>query len=251
MIVSREHRFVFVEVPLTGSTAIAEELLGQYGCTEILHKHAHLSEYRRQASPSERRYSVVAGTRHPLDQILSYYTKLKNNHRGAYTDPECFTENGGWVTLANRDQFRFISDPANDFAAFLQRYFLNQSPRISQFAWGRSRYNHLIRFETLDTDFKTFLRAQNIPPKRDLPLTNPTTGRAKDFLSAYPEHLHAPLRAAFGPLAAEWGYSLPTNWAGSTPLKSRAAYALKNLLGRTATELLRLTPRDYQRLRNN
>ena len=87
MIVSREHRFVFVEAPFTGSTAISKELLEQYGCEEVLHKHAHLREFLNVATPEEREYKVAIGVRHPLDQIVSFHAKLKTNHKGAFEDP--------------------------------------------------------------------------------------------------------------------------------------------------------------------
>ena len=249
MIVSHEHRFVFVEVPQTGSTAIAKELLGQYGCEEVLHKHAHLREFLNQATPDEKRYIVAVGTRHPLDQLASHHTKLRNNHRGAYEDPERFEENGGWVSHAAREQFQFVRDSEGDFGAFLKRYYIGQRVRISQYAWGRSRYKHLIRFETLNNDFLAFLRAFGIEPKRELPVTNPTEGRESDFFSAYPEELRGELRAVLGPLVAEWGYDFPEDWGGGTPLSSRVVYAFKDLFGRVATEVLHLTPRHYTRAR--
>ena len=249
MIVSRKHRFVFVEVPQTGSTAIAKELLEQYGCEEVLHKHAHLREFFNQATTEEKRYIVAVGTRHPLDQLVSHHDKLRNTHRGAYEDPERFEENGGWVSLVAREQFQFVRDSGGDFGAFLKRYYIGQQVRVSQYAWGRSRYKHLIRFETLDKDFLAFLRTFGIEPKRELPVTNPTEGREVGFLSAYPEELREELRAVLGPLVAEWGYDFPEGWGGGTPLSSRVVYAFKNLLGRVATEVLHLTPRHYTRMR--
>ena len=249
MIVSREHRFVFVEVPQTGSTAIAKELLEQYGCEEVLHKHAHLREFLNQASAEERSYAVAAGTRHPLDRVLGYHTKLYNNHRGAYDDPERFEENGGWVSRADRAHYEFVKESGGDFGAYLRRYYGARSVKVSQYAWGRSRYDHLIRFEELNEDFHAFLKAVGVEPLRDLPLTNPTSGREKDFWSAYPEELRAHLSYIYGPLAAEWGYRFPEDWGLKLPLMSRAQYALKNLVGRVATEVFHLTPRHYQRAR--
>ena len=249
MIVSREHRFVFVEAPFTGSTAIAKELTEQYGCEKILDKHSHLREFLNQANSQERRYTVAIGVRHPLDQLLSHYMKQKNNHLGNYTTPERFVENGGWVDRVSREQYRFIQDTGDDFAAYLKRFYLHGGVRISQYAWGRSRYDYLIRFESLDQSFRAFLTKVGVEPSRALPRTNPTRGRDREFLSAYPAELHAELRAAFGPLVAEWGYELPDDWAGAVPLSNRVAYALKNLAGRIATQGLRLTPKHYRRIR--
>lgn len=249
MIISREHRFVFVEAPFTGSTAIAKELTEQYGCEKILGKHSHLREFLNQANPEERRYAAAIGVRHPLDQLLSHYMKQKNNHLNNYTNPERFVENGGWVNRANREQFQFIQDTGGDFAAYLKRFYLRGGVRVSQYAWGRSRYDHLIRFESLDESFRDFLTKVGVEPRRALPRTNPTKGRDREFFSAYPVELHAELRAAFGPLVAEWGYELPANWAGTIPLSSRLVYGLKNLAGRVATQGFRLTPQHYRRMR--
>ena len=249
MIVSREHRFVFVEAPFTGSTAISKELLEQYGCEEVLHKHAHLREFLNVATPEEREYKVVIGARHPLDQIVSFHAKLKTNHKGAFEDPARFEENGGWVSAANRAQFQFVKDSGGDFSAYLKRYHLSGGVRVSQYLWGRSAYDHLIRFERIDESFAEFLGAVGLEAKRSLPVANPTAGRDRDFLAAYPEELRAEVRAAFGPLIEDWGYELPAGWGGEVPRSSRISYTLKNVIGRLATQVFHLTPRHYTRLR--
>ena len=249
MIISREHRFVFVEAPFTGSTAISKELLEQYGCEEILHKHAHLREFLNQATPEERRYSVAIGVRNPLDQVVTFHAKLKSNHKGAFDDPARFEENGGWVSSVNREQFQFVTNSDGDFGAFLKRYHLNRGVRVSQYLWGRSCYDHLRRFEQLDESFHAFLGAVGLEPKRALPVTNPTAGRGREFYSAYPKELRRGVRFVLGPLVAGWGYDCPADWGGGTPLSSRVAYGFKNFAGRVSTQVFHLTPRHYGRTR--
>ena len=249
MIISREHRFVFVEAPFTGSTAISKELLEQYDCDEILHKHAHLREFLNQATPEERRYQVAIGVRHPLDQIVSFHAKLKSNHKGAFDDPARFEENGGWVSRVNREQFQFVTNSEGDFSAYIERYYLSRGVHVSQYLWGRSCYDHLIRFERIDESFHSFLRAVGLEPKRELPLRNPTEDREREFFSAYPEEFREKVRAVLGPLVADWGYDFPPDWGGGTPLSNRVAYGFKNLAGRVATQVFHLTPRHYTRTR--
>lgn len=250
MIVSHEHRFVFIEVPLTGTTAIARELCASYGAEEILGKHSHLSEFLATASPEEKRYRVAAGVRHPLDRLLSYFTKLRNDHKGAFTDPARFERNGGWVTEADLERFEFIQRTDGDFKAYLERFHAGSRPSISQYNWGKKRYDFLIRFENLNADFHAFLRAVGIEPVRDLPAANVTAARDKDFFATYPPELREHLRAVYGPLAAEWGYDFPEEWgAGPLPVSSRLQYALWNTAGRVSTQVLRLTPRHYQKVR--
>ena len=249
MIVSREHRFVFVEAPFTGSTAISKELLEQYGCEEVLHKHAHLREFLNVATPEEREYKVAIGVRHPLDQIVSFHAKLKTNHKGAFDDPARFEENGGWVSAANREQFEFVKGSDGDFSAYLERYFLSGGVRVSQYLWGRSAYDHLIRFERIDESFAELLGALGLEAKRALPVANPTAGRERDFFSAYPEELRGRVRAFLGPLIEDWGYELPASWGSEVPLSSRISYRFKNFAGRVATQVFHLTPRHYTRTR--
>jgi hypothetical protein len=250
MILSHAHRFVFIEVPLTGTTAIARELCVTYGAEEILDKHSHLSEFLARATPEEKRYTVAAGMRHPLDRLLSYFTKLRNNHLGAFTDPARFERNGGWVTEADLKRFEFVERTGGDFQAYLERFHSGSRPSISQYNWGRRRYDHLIRFEHLNEDFHAFLCAVGLEPLRDLPAANVTAGRERDFFAAYPAELRAHLRRVYGPLAAEWGYDFPADWGtGPLPLSSRLRYALWNTAGRVSTQLLHLTPRHYQRVR--
>ena len=54
MIISHAHRYVFVEVPRTGSRAVATELREHYDGHEILRTHATYSDFLRQATDDER-----------------------------------------------------------------------------------------------------------------------------------------------------------------------------------------------------
>lgn len=62
MIISHEHRYVFVEVPRTGSSAINRELRERYGGVRILTKPATYEEFARQASDDERATSSSPGS---------------------------------------------------------------------------------------------------------------------------------------------------------------------------------------------
>lgn len=88
MIISGEHRYVFVELPRTGSTAIRKELLNQYGGRKILQKHSTYQEFLRTANEEEKRYFVFSGVRNPLDDAVSHYFKLASDHHGRFSDKE-------------------------------------------------------------------------------------------------------------------------------------------------------------------
>jgi hypothetical protein len=250
MILSRRHRFVFLEVPQTGTTAIAQELRESYGAEDVLHKHAHLREFLRVASPEERRYRVALSVRHPLDRLYSYYRKLLVDHRGEFSDPGRWVENGGWVTPADRERREFLREHGDDFGAYLRRFHVGRPPAISQYNWGKRRHGFCVRFERLNEDFHGLLRHMGVEPLRDLPPVNVTRGRSREFFSVYPEELRPELVRLFGPLAHEWGYGFPAEWgSGVAPFEARLAYAARNLAGRTLTEVLHVAPKQLQDLR--
>src|SRR5262245_27774439 len=80
MVISHKHRYLFVEIPNTGSTAISAELRRHYDGEPVLHKHATYGEFLRLASRDQRTYFVFGTVRNPLDLAVTEYFKLKTNH---------------------------------------------------------------------------------------------------------------------------------------------------------------------------
>tara|TARA_R110002124_G_scaffold175649_1_gene343464 strand:- start:41 stop:211 length:171 start_codon:yes stop_codon:yes gene_type:complete len=56
MIISHKYKYLFVEVPHTGSTSISEELVANYDGHPILKKHSQYIDFLRQASKEEKDY---------------------------------------------------------------------------------------------------------------------------------------------------------------------------------------------------
>ena len=88
MIISHTHRYLFVELPRTGSTAISRELVQNYEGAHILWKHATYQDFLKVAKPEEKEYFVFSGIRNPLDDAVSRYFKIMTDHRERFTDPE-------------------------------------------------------------------------------------------------------------------------------------------------------------------
>ena len=89
MIISHIHRYLFVELPRTGSSAVSKELILNYDAENILRKHATYRDFLKQASKQEKEYFVFSSIRNPMDKILSLYFKYKTDHR-RYDDPETY-----------------------------------------------------------------------------------------------------------------------------------------------------------------
>ena len=123
MIISHKHKYIFVEIPRTASTAIATELCLNYDGQKILHKHSLYPEFLRIANDEEKTYFVFAGVRNPLDVIVGRYFKLKNDHKGIYTNPKFWRKNGGWLSSKDLEKFNWLKDTNADFPAFFKKYY--------------------------------------------------------------------------------------------------------------------------------
>ncbi len=213
MIISEKYRYLFLETPRTGSTAIAKELCELYGGREILRKHSTYYDFLKIAKEDKKEYFVFAGVRNPLDSIVSKYLKYKNNHKGRFSDPQSLVENGGWVTPIDIKRFEFAK--VNEIDAFIEKFY--KTPFINTLSIHHSKCNFVIKFETLSEDFTEVLDQLGIVQKRVLPVVNKTE---KKSTMSY-EHFKIPLQKKavniFGPYMREWGYKTPSNWVYDTP----------------------------------
>jgi Sulfotransferase family len=233
MIISHKHRYVFVELPLTGSTAISAELRENYDGIPMLHKHATYLDFLRAANADEKSYFVFSCIRDPLDQAVSFYFKYKTNHRGIYTNPGRATRFKGSIyhrifLHVDQKRFRFIQDNDADFATYFLRFY--KRPYSNWSVLSHKRFDYVIRFENIQEDFSRVLRRIGVAQKRPLPIRNKTS--AKD--GGYEKHYCTPevIRRAkfvFGPFMEMWGYSFPSNWGyDSLGWRQRTAYEAVN-----------------------
>lgn len=233
MIISNEHRYVFVELPRTGSTATRDELISQYGGRKILNKHSTYWDFLRVADEDEKRYFVFSGIRNPLDDAVSHYFKLKTDHHGRFTDPvrrkyrlgnrgaEIYRRTGkspqGTTprrrTLAEYGENRkydYIRRHRADFARFIRRY--RWLPYDNWSRLSHERLDHVIRFEHIQDDFARALELIGLEQKRPLPVVNKTQAKDDDYLQYYTPDIIPRVRFVFGPYMRKWGYELPPEW---------------------------------------
>lgn len=228
MIISHAHQYLFVELPRTGSTAISRELVQNYQGIRILWKHSTYQDFLRSAKPEEKEYFVFSGIRHPLDDAVSRYFKIKTDHRQRFTDPEKLKRR---KSLSERLETYIYKDVhQNNFEFekfFLKYYFL---PYNNWASMGRKHYDYVIRFENIQEDFGAALRQIDIEPVRPLPVRNATTKRTRTFASYYSPRAIRRARWVFGPFMKQWGYEFPVEWGEySIPRLQKLEYDVFNL----------------------
>ncbi|HXV99712.1 MAG TPA: sulfotransferase family 2 domain-containing protein [Anaerolineae bacterium] len=214
MIISHKYKYLFIEIPRTGSTAISQELRRNYDGVSILRKHSDYLEFLKVATPEEKKYFVFAGIRNPLDDAVSLYFKYKTNHKMKYTNPARLATNGGSVTKANITKFSFVQNTNADFPTFFKRSYKLPYNNISSLS--HQYCNFIIRFENLQEDFATALQLIGIESKGPLPQKNKTGGRAESFTAYYTPEAIAHAKKVFGPFMKKWGYEFPPEWGDST-----------------------------------
>lgn len=209
MIISHFHRYLFVELPRTGSTAISAELRELYDGKPILHKHATYPEFLKVATEDEKKYFVFSGIRNPLDDAVSRYFKLRTDHKQRFSGPRT-----GRKRLLNRiidrRMFRFLQRTDADFAEYFMRNQLLPYDRWSSLS--HDQFDVIIRFEHLAEDFAAALHGIGIEPQRPLPSVNPTASRSRDYRTYYTPRTWRRARRVFGPYMERWGYAFPPEW---------------------------------------
>lgn len=209
MVISHEHKYLFIELPRTGSTAISRELCQYYGGKRILRKHATYHDFLKQASPEERQYFVFSGIRNPLDDIVSHYFKLKTNHREFYTDPNA-KKKFRLAEMLDKRLFNQIQKHNLSFEEFFLKFYV--FPYNNWASSARKHYDYIIRFENISQDFAKVISLLGLDLARPLPARNSTSDRERSFASYYTPRAIAHARRIFGPFMKEWGYEFPPEW---------------------------------------
>jgi hypothetical protein len=215
MIISDKYKYVFVQLPRTGSTAIGRELCKLYDGKQVLYKHCTYYEFLKVASEERKDYFVFSCIRNPLDDAVSRFFKLKTNYRERYTDPEKVERRRkNFVERIEDRLFHYIQENDVDFETFFLKVY-----RIPYNDWSSLDHDELdfvIRFENLGKDFAEVLQLIGIEQVRTLPVRNKTPKRKTDYLTHYTPATVERAKRVFGPYMKQWGYEIPNEWGDDT-----------------------------------
>lgn len=210
MIINRAERYIFVQVPHTGSTAVGRELQRHYAGQPICSKHSTFTELQRREGKEFSEFFVFAAIRNPIDEVRSLYYKLKHDHKGIYSNPENYVQNGGWIQRRGQRRFHFVQRRGVTFEEYLKRYY--RLPYVNWITYECSKYDFIMRFERLQHDFADALARIGLSQIRPLPTVNVTDKPESSFESAYPPIVHEHVAKVFGPYMEYWNYELPAHW---------------------------------------
>ena len=212
MIISHQHRYLFIEIPLTASWSIRHELVKHYDGEPILHKHASYLDFRRLAKLEELKYFAFATVRNPLDKAVSRYCKYLTDHKGAYSDPKMIAD----LRAEQLDvrKYKFVQSTKADFATYFRRYHNHLFSDMIEVS--AKRLDFVIRFESLQEDFSQLLTRLGLEQVGPIPMMNQTQNKRRDFASYYIPEITKPAKRVFGPAMEKWGYAFPAEWEASS-----------------------------------
>ncbi|MEN8154326.1 MAG: hypothetical protein ABFR75_09915 [Acidobacteriota bacterium] len=194
MVINEEHKLLFIGIPYSASSAIIKELIENYKCTPLMHKHANipfLLKKRKDINLQE--YHITAVKRNPIEIEFSVYNKMKTNAYGVFTNEDFFLEKGGHVRRKARQTFQKIHNNKWTFIDYLKNTY-SIIPYDNFLSENKKYVDQWIDFENLEAGFSKMLKTTGIIQKRPLPVYNKT----KKVISGdeVPEKM---IRHIFGP----------------------------------------------------
>lgn len=204
MIINHDYKFVFVQIPHTGSTIIGDALVEKLGSKKILTKHSYLHELAITNPHVYRKYYIIGAVRNPLDERVSIFHKYKTNHLGLYTKQNSNLTPGNYFV-------RRIAKKIIEGDYSFQDYVLKLLNRqyMSPIHLHFDRYDNVMRFESLQQDLDNVLDDIGVD-RLVLSKGNKTGDRQKDF-SLYYQDPDVILKAMtiFGAEMNFLGYDFP------------------------------------------
>lgn len=223
MIISHKHKYVFVCLPRTGTTAIRKELCENYAGEIIHYKHAPYHIFLKNATKEEREYKVISSMRNPLDRIVSLYFKYKSNHDSINTGQIKNIGNKNLlqrltIEIANRilgKRSEFVNKNNSSFSEFFLKFY--KRPYSDWHSLYFHKYDYVIRFESIQDDFKGAILGLGLELKRPLPVVNKTEKTKASFETFYtPETWKRGINVFFQSMQM-YGYNFPEDWPKTKP----------------------------------
>jgi hypothetical protein len=179
MIISHKYKYIFIGLPLSGSSAISKELIESYDGQLILKKHSNIPYLLiKNKKIKIKDYFIFGVFRDPTEIDYSHYFKLKNNTKGVYTDPKYLKVNGGNISKKRLRLFDQVTSNHWTFSDYIKRRFISV-PYDSDFSVNKKYFNYVIAFNNLPEGFENALLKCGITPIRQLPLYNKTKKKQK------------------------------------------------------------------------
>lgn len=209
MIISHKNKYLYIEFPRTGCTAIANELVKYYDGERILHKHATYYEFLKIAEPEEREYFTFSNIRNPLDKAVSAYRKMSSY----WLDKDLSSYNFIVKQLLKK-KIDFVNS-GGDFQSYLLKFY--KLPYDDWSILNHKQFDFIIKTENIEEDFKKVLRILGLEYINKLPVVNKTLNKSNYYELFNTLKIQEAAIRIFGIYMKKWDYDFPFNWNHKNP----------------------------------
>lgn len=227
MIISRTHKYCFIEYPRSASYAIRRELLELYDGEVWCDKHSPYRDFVQSLPNEYQDYFVFCSIRSPLTDVVSIYNVNRTNNSGR-AQPEFWKHYRWYIRARELRRAKFFQnndDPS--FERFFNAYFHLPyiKPRIlSELKSGG--INAIIRVEHLEEDFARVLKGIGLEQRRPVSKINVSTKDEVSLDELYPPSLRPKAVRVLGPMMRYMGYEFPPHWNARVPFSSELYFRL-------------------------
>lgn len=174
MIISHKHKYIFIGLPFSASSAISKELLELYDGESIFAKHTNIQAVLNSKDINIKEYFVFAVYRDPIEINKSIYSKYLNNSKGVYTDDKYLIQNGGHISKKSINMYHHIKSENLSFKDFVKLNNKRFLPYDNVFSINEKYLDFIIDFTSLGEGFKLVLNKIGIKQVREIPVYNKT-----------------------------------------------------------------------------
>lgn len=222
MKVSHKHKYVFVELPQTASSAVGLELIENYDAENFKEKHALFRKFRNEMGEKYKDYFVFSAVRNPMDVVVSKYLKYLNNHHNYHSSKRKIFNSGIdriISPLRENGRYKWIQKNNASFEDFFMKYY--KKPFSNWSVVEHHTFDYIMRFEDVKNDFGAVLKKIGLDQVRELPVRNKTEGKKEAHTYFTSEKARTRAVYVFGPFMELWNYSFPDSW-GSIEISDKS-----------------------------
>ncbi len=213
MVISKKHKYCFIEYPRSASYAIRKELLEFYDGENWLEKHSRYKDFAQSLPDDFKDYFVFCSIRNPMRDIISIYNINKTNASGRAT-PEFWTNRKWYIRMHELRRAEFFKKEGDkSFPTFFLSLFRLPyiKPRIIV-EFATVKFDYIIRVENLQKDFAEVLQKLGLERKQPVRSYNVSTKGKVDLNDYYPNRIRKRAVWILGPMMNLMGYEFPEEW---------------------------------------
>ena len=225
-IICREYGILFLMSPRTGCTALGQalinELNGEFlpeesifdekGFFKVQSKHCSLKELISNNILTQKEASSLikfASVRNPFDSLVSLYEKKRNKYSSLKLNSESWIYKvPGYVKdMEYCEKHSFSQWIIKRYSKHYIKNSMIPSPNFTMYKKFTEQADFVLKFESLQEDFSSFLKSIKIDKEITIPIINQTSSRKSDYRCYYNSISRQIVRRAFREDFRRYGYS--------------------------------------------